>query len=247
MEFVEWTHEATCVHRRTRACGGQDAEEVTGRRRRQPMATEIRKGKRVLKLSNLDKPFWPEEGITKGDLLAYYRGVARVLPAPQGPSVHDEALSRRGAGQVLLPEGRAEAHAGLDQDRRVPRPTREEPRESRIIKPRLSATSRPALDGEHGLYRPEHVVFAGRQSRAPDSALFDLDPSPDVGFQETVEVALLVKQALHTLGLESFPKTSGAERHPRTRSDRPPLHVLRTREFSAIIAGRWRATPRARR
>ena len=34
---------------------------------------EIRKGSRVLKLSNLDKPFWPEEGITKGDLLAYYR------------------------------------------------------------------------------------------------------------------------------------------------------------------------------
>ena len=36
-------------------------------------------GKRVLKLSNLDKPFWPEEGITKGDLLAYYRDVAPVL------------------------------------------------------------------------------------------------------------------------------------------------------------------------
>ena len=33
----------------------------------------IKKGKRVLRLSNLDKPFWPEEGITKGDLLAYYR------------------------------------------------------------------------------------------------------------------------------------------------------------------------------
>ena len=38
-----------------------------------------RKGKRVLKLSNLDKPFWPDEGITKGDLLAYYRDVAPVL------------------------------------------------------------------------------------------------------------------------------------------------------------------------
>src|SRR5207247_4618731 len=30
-------------------------------------------------LSNLDKVFWPEEGITKGDLLAYYRRVAPVL------------------------------------------------------------------------------------------------------------------------------------------------------------------------
>ena len=33
----------------------------------------------MLKLSNLDKPFWPDEGITKGDLLAYYRDVAPVL------------------------------------------------------------------------------------------------------------------------------------------------------------------------
>ena len=27
---------------------------------------------RDLELSNLDKPFWPDEGITKGDLLRYY-------------------------------------------------------------------------------------------------------------------------------------------------------------------------------
>ena len=33
----------------------------------------------MLRLSNLDKVFWPEEGITKGDLLAYYRAVAPVL------------------------------------------------------------------------------------------------------------------------------------------------------------------------
>jgi bifunctional non-homologous end joining protein LigD len=40
--------------------------------------------------------------------------------------------------------------------------------------------------------------------------VFDLDPSEDVGFAETVTVALLVKEALDSLGLASFPKTSGA-------------------------------------
>ena len=40
---------------------------------------EITRGRRELRLSNLDKPFWPEEGITKGDLIAYYRDVAAVL------------------------------------------------------------------------------------------------------------------------------------------------------------------------
>ncbi len=78
----------------------------------------------------------------------------------------------------------------------------------------------------------------------PDWVLFDLDPSPDVGFPETVQVALLVKQALDALELESFVKTSGAD----------GIHVLvpiarrytfaDTREFSAIIAGALARTHR---
>jgi bifunctional non-homologous end joining protein LigD len=65
--------------------------------------------------------------------------------------------------------------------------------------------------------------------------LLDLDPSPDVGFRETVQVALVVKAALDALGLASFPKTSSAE----------GMHVLvpverrysfdETREFSEIV------------
>ena len=42
-------------------------------------SNDVRKGRRELRLSNLDKPFWPEEGITKGDVLRYYRDVASVL------------------------------------------------------------------------------------------------------------------------------------------------------------------------
>ena len=38
-------------------------------------------GDRRVRLSNLDKVFWPEEGYTKGDLVAYYYNVAdRILP-----------------------------------------------------------------------------------------------------------------------------------------------------------------------
>ncbi|MBV8599415.1 MAG: hypothetical protein JO017_11395, partial [Actinobacteria bacterium] len=71
----------------------------------------------------------------------------------------------------------------------------------------------------------------------PDWVLFDLDPSPDVGFVEAVQVALLVKEALDALGLASFPKTSSAD----------GMHVLvpverrytydDTRRFCEIVAG----------
>src|SRR5262249_6345406 len=42
----------------------------------------------------------------------------------------------------------------------------------------------------------------------PDFVLFDLDPSPDVGFKETVQVALLVKEAVAGVGRVWFCKTS---------------------------------------
>ena len=165
VEFVEWTHDK---HLRAPVYLGlredKTAEEVV-LEAPTPIEPEIQKGKRLLKLSNLDKPFWPEEGITKGDLLAYYRDVARRhRPAPPRPSVHDEALSRRLEGQVLLPEGRAQAHAGLDQDRRVPRDLARVAREADDPLPARERRARAPVDGEHGLYRHEHVVFARRHA-----------------------------------------------------------------------------------
>ena len=107
----------------------KEADEV--QRERPAIEPELRKGKRVLKLSNLDKPFWPEEGITKGDLLAYYRDVAPVLV----PHLKDRPFTMKRYpdgwnGQVLLPEGRAEAHAGLDPDARRSRRRRATSRRS---------------------------------------------------------------------------------------------------------------------
>src|SRR5581483_1287109 len=77
VEFVEWTHDG-----RLRAPSFQGLREDKPARevhREEPLQNEIRRGKRVLKLSNLDKVFWPDEGITKGDLLTYYRAIAPVL------------------------------------------------------------------------------------------------------------------------------------------------------------------------
>jgi bifunctional non-homologous end joining protein LigD len=82
-------------------------------------------------------------------------------------------------------------------------------------------------------------AWASRVDRPdrPDWVMFDLDPSDDVGFPEVIEVALLVRQILGLVGLESFPKTSGSR----------GIHVLvpiarrhghdETRAFASIVAG----------
>ena len=71
----------------------------------------------------------------------------------------------------------------------------------------------------------------------PDFVLFDLDPSPDVGFRETVQVALLVKEVLDLIGLEGFPKTSGSDGvHVLVPIERRYSYAD-TREFAEIVAG----------
>ena len=56
---------------------------------------EVRAGGKLVQLTNLRKPFWPELGITKGDLLRYYAAVvARASAAHQIARDGDEAVSR---------------------------------------------------------------------------------------------------------------------------------------------------------
>jgi bifunctional non-homologous end joining protein LigD len=246
VEFVEWTHDG-----RLRAPSYQGlredkaAEEV--RRERAPIEPELRRGKRVLKLSNLDKPFWPEEGISKGDLLAYYRDVAHVLV----PHLRDRPFTMKRYPDGAFGKFFFQKDAPKHMPDWIPRfrakaSTRESPRRIREI-------DFPLANDELGLLWMVNMgcidmnTWYSRVDKPdrPDFVLFDLDPSPDVGFPETIQVTLLVKQVLDLLELRSFVKTSGSE----------GMHVLvpierrhtfdETREFSEIVAGTIaRAHPR---
>jgi bifunctional non-homologous end joining protein LigD len=238
VEFVEWTHDGRL--RAPSYQGLRDDKEAEDVQREEPatMPNEIRKGKRVLKLSNLDKPFWPDEGITKGDLLAYYRTVAPVLV----PHLKDRPFTMK-----RYPDG-AYGKFFFQKDAPVHMPdwipsvelmvsTREKPRQRRKI-------SAPLVNDELALLWMVNMgcidmnTWYSRVDKPnrPDFVLFDLDPSDDVGFKETVEVALLVKEVLDALKLESVVKTSGSD----------GIHVLvpiarrhtydDAREFSAIVA-----------
>ena len=78
----------------------------------------------------------------------------------------------------------------------------------------------------------------------PDFVLFDLDPAEGTGFDAVVEVALLVREALDGLGLESFPKTSGSKgMHVLVPIERRATYDD-TREFAEIVAGALARTHR---
>jgi bifunctional non-homologous end joining protein LigD len=236
VEFAEWTHDGRL--RAPSYKGLRDDKPPGEVHQGRPPETEVRRGSRVLRLSNLDKVFWPDEGITKGDLLDYYRRVAAALV----PHLRGRPFTMK-----RYPDGIEGGHFfQKDAPSHMPDWIRREPfpASSRDGK-RTRMISYPLVDDELALLWMVNMgcidmnAWYSRVDRPdrPDFVLFDLDPADDVGFPETVRVAQLVRELLDAVGLQSFPKTSGSD----------GIHVLvpvarrhtyeDTRSFSALVAG----------
>jgi bifunctional non-homologous end joining protein LigD len=236
VEFVEWTHEGRLrapVYLGLR----EDKAPSDVRKEREPVPNVIRKGRRELRLSNLDKPFWPDEGITKGDLIAYYRDVADALV----PHLRERPFTMK-----RYPDGWQGKHFFQKQApshmpewiRRTPQPASTREGEKKIIEYAL-VNDELALLWMVNMGCIDMHAWSSRVEKPmrPDWVMFDLDPSEGATFEEVVEVARLVKDTLDLLELESFPKTSGSR----------GIHILvpiarrhtfgDTRDFASIVAG----------
>src|SRR6266480_7679060 len=182
-----------------------------------PRPLETRKGERdawwvglperELRLSNLDKVFCPDEGYTKGDLLAYYFNVAdHILPYLAGRPLTMKRMPNGISGQFFY-----EKNAPSTTPEWMRRcPVESEDARNKVIEYLL-------VDDTAGLLFMANlgcIEFHPLHSRCetygyPDYAFFDLDPF-DVVFEDVLAVAMHVKAALDALGLEGYPKTSGA-------------------------------------
>ena len=71
---------------------------------------------RAISLSNQDKTLFPKDGISKGDLVDYYRRIAEIaIPHYRGRPLTIAPLSRRNRCGWLLPEGSARPFPRLDR------------------------------------------------------------------------------------------------------------------------------------
>jgi bifunctional non-homologous end joining protein LigD len=157
---------------------------------------------RRLSLSNLDKVLYPRSGFAKGQVIDYY---SRVAPAVL-PHLRDRPLTLKrypnGVEGQYFYEKNCPSHA--------PDWVRKE-RAGEIDY--CVCDDLPTLVWLANLADLElHPSLSQvTDMEHPTVMAFDLDPGPGAALAECAEVALLLRDALAALGLDSYPKTSGSK------------------------------------
>lgn len=166
-----------------------------------------RAGERELRLSNLDKVYWPDEGYTKGDLLSYYFNISPTMLV----HLQDRPLTLRrmpdGVAGDFFYEKNAPSYA--------PEWMQTIPVESEDLGKIINYLSvRDVADmlwiANLGAIEFHPLHARGTDQKHPSYAFFDLDPFEPAGYDEVKHVAALVKVLLDRLGIRGHPKTSGA-------------------------------------
>jgi len=158
-------------------------------------------------VSHPDKVFWPEEGYTKLDLVAYYNAIFPNL----APYVKDRILSLE-----RCPDGmQGECFFQKQKPKGMPpgTPTRriahaDNPGESTDYVVGGSLITQLAL-ANLGCIAVHTMASRASSPRQPDWVCFDLDPESGK-FCDAARASLHVKAALDALKLVSFAKTSGS-------------------------------------
>ena len=161
----------------------------------------------VIKLTNLEKVLFPEDGYTKADLIRYYTDVSPYLipvirdrpltlkPFPDGISgtsfYQKDKPSFTPKWIKSWTDQRADREGGIDY---------------------LLGNDLATLVWMANYTAVEIHPWLSRVDRPdrPDIAMIDLDPSAGATWDDVKEAALLVRDLLHDRDLEGFPKTTGS-------------------------------------
>jgi bifunctional non-homologous end joining protein LigD len=165
-------------------------------------------GGRELRLSNLNKVFWPDEGYTKGDLVAYYLNVAGlIVPHLAGRPLTMKRMPDGITGEFFY-EKSAPSHTPDWIDRCLVHS--EDAKKGEIDYLMVDDTASLLYVANLGCieFHPLHSRCADVDH--PDYLFFDLDPFPPYTYEDVLTVARHIGVLLEQLGLTSFPKTSGA-------------------------------------
>lgn len=187
----------------------------------------------ALALTNLDKVLWPRDGYTKGDLIQYYRSVAKWLV----PHLEDRPLTLQRWPDGIDSQSFFEKQAPRFKPDWIPTVTLSADQQSRKVSYLLCNDVATLIWCANLAAIVLHVWYSRVPTiDMPDYALFDLDTCAKTTMKTLATVALEFRDTLSEIGLTPLVKTSGGS----------GLHVvipLKTqydhdtvRQFAEIIA-----------
>ena len=168
---------------------------------------DFRAGNRTVRLTSLDKVFWPGPGFTKRDLLQYYADLSPVLL----PHLRDRAMVMK-----RYPNGIRGKWFFM---KRAPTPRPEWVETCEIMHKSNNLIAFPMVQDLASLLWVVNLgcidlnQWYGRcdDPNRPDNLVFDLDPAPGASFQQVLETGLVLRDALEELGMRPLVKTTGSE------------------------------------
>jgi bifunctional non-homologous end joining protein LigD len=191
----------------------------------------VRVGRHEVNVSNAEKVFFPQQGLTKGDLVRYYVDVA-------GCALNH--VRRRPFHMKRYPHG---VEGDFFHQKRVP-PHPDYVGEQFVQFPSGHSTVFAVVDNAAALAWVANlgcIELHTWHSRAPeiekpDYLLIDLDPSREGQWPYVREIALVVREVMEGLGLAAYPKTSGATGLHVMAPIKPELPYPDVRRFAKALA-----------
>jgi bifunctional non-homologous end joining protein LigD len=205
ISFAGWSEEGHLRH--PVFVGLREDKSAAEVRREVPEPVGVMLQNRAVRLTNLDKIYWPNDGFRKGDMIEYYRQMAGVIL----PYLRDRPLSLR-----RHPNG-IEGKSFFQKD------VSAQPPPDWVRTVRLTSDSGPQKMIRSILCQDEPTLIylanlgcielhpwschMGSLDR-PDYVVLDLDPE-NISFDQVIEAAQHTRKVLEQAGAEGYCKTSG--------------------------------------
>jgi DNA ligase D-like protein (predicted polymerase) len=184
-------------------------------------AVEFELDGRTIRLTSEDRVYFPDLGLTKGDVFRYFLSVGEgILRAVRDrPTALERWPKGVHPGMVLAPDpSRPPGKGDAFFQKRLPKRGAPDWLETVLT---LSPNGTPAETFcptdlaavmwavNMGTLRFHPMPIRAGDVERPDLLRIDLDPQDGVGFDEAVQVAAVLREVLAEHGLTGFPKTSG--------------------------------------
>ena len=183
------------------------ASEVEGGKKKTARGKPVPGASELVKLTNPDKRLWPEDGVSKADLAAYFREIGdemlrfiarrpiSILRVPDG--IHEQQIFQR---------HRMKGMSALIEDVNLSNDKKER-------RPYLMVNSVDGLQALAQLGTAEIHTWGATADdiEHPDHITIDLDPDSGVSFADLKRATLEVREHLESLGFAAYLKITGGK------------------------------------